>query len=151
MVFMPNFLNSLLNFGPSFGTHGSFTILSFLIVSIFIFFFFGSNVIHIFLVTFSITVILCTFSAKTFILFLEVNNFLNKCAVHVTKKYSHSYVWANVGMQFYLHVCNCRFTVYCKIIRMVYCYVHKVQILIIIFVLYGISAGLDYQENSKMQ
>ena len=41
MVFMPNFQN-FLYFAPSFGTYGSFTILSFLIVSIF------TIVVHIF-------------------------------------------------------------------------------------------------------
>ena len=64
---MPNFLNSFLNFGPSFGTHGSFTILSFLIVSIFTFYLTEVMLFIYSLVTFSKTVILRQFSAKTFI------------------------------------------------------------------------------------
>ena len=47
MAFMPNFLNSFLHFGTSFGTHCSFGILSFLIVSI-ITFYFWENVVEIF-------------------------------------------------------------------------------------------------------
>ena len=35
-------------------------------------------------------------------------------------KCSHSYIWANVGMWFYLDVHYCQCTVYCKIIRMVF-------------------------------
>ena len=74
-------------------------------------------------VTFSKTVILSTFSAKTFIkiLFLELNIFRNKYAVRVAKtlKYFHSYVWENVGMWSYLKVCYCQFAIYYKIIRMV--------------------------------
>ena len=56
MVFMPNFLNSSLNFGSSFGTHGIFTILSFLIVSIFTFSFTEGLLFKYSLVTFSKTV-----------------------------------------------------------------------------------------------
>ena len=44
---MPSFQNTFLNFGPSFNTHGSFTMLSFLIVSI-LTFNYGINNVHIF-------------------------------------------------------------------------------------------------------
>ena len=66
MVFMPNFQN-FLYFAPSFGTYGSFTILSFLIVSIFTFSFLEVMLFMYFLVTLSKTVILCLFSAKMFL------------------------------------------------------------------------------------
>ena len=53
---MPIFKNSFLNFGPSFGTHGRFTILSFLIVSIFTFSFTEALLFKYSLETFSKTV-----------------------------------------------------------------------------------------------
>ena len=67
MVFMLDILNSFLNFGPSFGTHGSFTILSSSILSIFSFSFTEVMLFIYSLVIFSKTAILCQFSAKTFI------------------------------------------------------------------------------------
>ena len=61
------FLNCFFKFGPSFGTHDSFTILSFLIMSIFSFSFTEVLLFIYSLVTFSKTVTLCPFSSKTFI------------------------------------------------------------------------------------
>ena len=61
---MPIFFNSFLNFGPSFGTHGSFTILPFLTVSTFSFSFTEVMLFLHSLVTFSRIVILRQFSAK---------------------------------------------------------------------------------------
>ena len=72
---MTIFLNSFLDFGPSFGVqddlgprfgaHDSFTILSFLIVSIVLII---EVLLFIYsLMTFSKTLILCPFSVKTFI------------------------------------------------------------------------------------
>ena len=92
LVFMPIFFNPFLNFGPSFCTHGSFTILLFLIVSIFSFSFTEVMLFLYSLKNFCKTfLILCLFSAEKFIkrciynLFLELNIFLNKCAVRVIK------------------------------------------------------------------
>ena len=62
MVFMPNLLDYLLIFGPSFKTHGSFTILSFLIMSIFSFSFIEVMLFIYSFVTFSKTVIQCSFN-----------------------------------------------------------------------------------------
>ena len=80
---MPNFQKFFLNFDLNFGTHGSSTILSFLIVSILSFHFTEVALFIYPLVTFSKTVILCPFPAKTFInfFFLELNIFLNKCVI----------------------------------------------------------------------
>ena len=68
---MPNFQKFFLNFDLNFGTHGSSTILSFLIVSILSFHFTEVALFIYPLVTFSKTVILCPFPAKTFIKFFS--------------------------------------------------------------------------------
>ena len=83
--------------------HGSFTILLSLIVSIFFFLFIEVMFIYS-LVTFSETAILCPFSAKAIF------------KIFISFKYSHSYVWADVGWRFYLNVHYCQFTVYCGVL-----------------------------------
>ena len=67
MVFMVNLLNSFLNFGPNAGTYGSFTVTSFLTVSMFSVYFTQVMLFVCSFVTFSNTLILCTFLKKTFI------------------------------------------------------------------------------------
>ena len=85
---MSDFKNPFLNSGPSLANNDSFTILSFLIVSISTFSFTEVILfIYYFLVTFSKALIQCPFCAKTFIkiLFPELKTLPKKCAVCVIK------------------------------------------------------------------
>ena len=70
---MPNFQKFFLNFDLNFGTHGSSTILSFLIVSILSFHFTEVALFIYPLVTFSKTVILCHFLQKRLLNFFFLN------------------------------------------------------------------------------
>ena len=80
-AFTPNFKNYFLNFGPSLGSNGNFTILSALNVSIFPFSYTERTFFIYSLMTFSKTVLLYSFQ----ILFIELNICLNNCAVHRIK------------------------------------------------------------------
>ena len=90
--------------------------------------------------TFCNTLILCLFSAKTFI-----KNFISLSKHFLKQMFSVPLntpvaMWANFGTQFYLNI-------YCKIIIIVFivscCYIQKVKFLIVIF----IFNGLLYQRS----